>query len=400
MSSGPSEHQSHSPERHTNPGTKHMHILVAPNAFKNSLDAVPSAEAIRKGLLQSRLHCTCECFPIGDGGDGTAELLMRKLEGTVIQCQVHDPLRRIITSRFGLIDNGHTAVIEMADASGLRLLSPRELNPLSATSFGTGELIKEALNRKVTKIIICIGGSATVDGACGILQALGIRFLDTNGNELTNLPADLIDLEEIDLSELDPRILDCNLTILCDVDNYLLGIHGAASVFGPQKGASDKDVLLLESALSKFREVALKQTGKDMGIVKHGGAAGGTAAGLYALLNANLVNGIDQFLEITGFEKALEDADMLITGEGSIDEQTLHGKAPYGVAVLAKKKGIPVIGVAGKLPLESNEALHEYFDVLLTIGNGPVELKQAMHDTEANLIRTARQLGNMITFFN
>lgn len=377
-------------------GAKHMHILVAPNAFKNSLDAIPSAEAIRNGLLQSRLHCTCECFPIGDGGDGTAKLLIRKLQGTVVQCQVHDPLRRIIDSSFGLVDEGNTAVIEMADASGLRLLSPRELNPLQATSFGTGELIREALNRNVKKIIMGIGGSATVDGACGILQALGIRFLDTHGNELMNLPAGLADLDEIDLSGLDPRIIDCNLMILCDVDNYLLGIHGAASVFGPQKGAKEKDVLLLDSALAKFRETVLRKTGKDMGTVKHGGAAGGTAAGLYALLNAKLVNGIDQFLEITGFENALAAADLLITGEGSIDEQTLHGKAPYGVAVLAKKKGIPVIGIAGKLPLEPNEALHEYFDVLLAIGNGPIELKQAMQDTEANLIRTGRQLGNML----
>lgn len=396
MSSGSSENRPAYQEGKSNPNSNKVHILIAPNAFKNSLDATPSAEAISKGLLQSRLHCTCECFPIGDGGDGTAELLIRKLEGTIVNCRVYDPLRRIVSSRFGLINNGKTAVIEMADASGLRLLSPQELNPLLASSFGTGELISQALDKQVTEIIICIGGSATVDGACGMLQALGIRFLDGDKNELPALPADLVNLEEIDFSQLDERIFNCRLTIFCDVDNYLLGERGAASVFGPQKGASEKDVVRLEAALSKFKDIVLKQTGKDMSLVKHGGAAGGTAAGLHALLQANLVNGIDQFLAITGFEIALRGADLLITGEGSIDEQTLHGKAPYGVAVLAKKNKIPVIGIAGKLPLKANESLHEYFDVLLTIGNGPVEMKQAMLDTEANLIRTARQLGNMM----
>ncbi|MEJ7767815.1 MAG: glycerate kinase [Chitinophagaceae bacterium] len=376
-----------------------MHILVSPNAYKNSLDATASAEAICAGLLSSRLECTTESFPIGDGGDGTAGLLVKRGGGTLINCQVRDPLGRFISSNFGLVNGGDTAIIEMADASGLRLLAPDELNPLYATSFGTGQLISHALDRNVSHIIICIGGSATVDGACGMLQALGVRFLDANDKELSKLPANLVHLEKIDLANLDDRALQCKFTILCDVENLLLGDQGAAKVFGPQKGASDEDVLLLDAGLTRFRDVVQQQMGRDMSLVKHGGAAGGTAAGLHSLLNAELVNGIDHFLAITGFENALQKADLLITGEGSIDEQTLHGKAPFGVAVLAKRKGIPVIGLSGKLPIDASETLHHYFDVLLAIGNGPVEMKQAMRDAEANLFRTAREVGNMIALW-
>ncbi len=373
-----------------------MHILIAPNAFKNSLTAAVAASAIQKGLQQSSFSCTSECFPIGDGGDGTAELLVQKCNGSIVRADVYDPLRRKINAGFGLIDNGATAVIEMADASGLKLLAPHEYDPLQATTFGTGELIRHALDRGVKKIILCIGGSATVDGGTGILQALGIRFLNEDYKELFNLPEELVGICAIDLSGLDQRILHCMLIILCDVDNHLLGARGAAHIFGPQKGASMNDVDLLESALTQLRKITFEQTGKDMASIKHGGAAGGVAAGLKTFLNAALVNGIDEFLAITRFDEALQKADLVITGEGSIDEQTLQGKGPYGVAKRAKETGLPVIGLAGKVPLLPGGSLTDYFDVLLAIGNGPADIEKAMKHTAENLTRTARALGNML----
>lgn len=373
-----------------------MHILIAPNAFKNSLNAEDAAVAIRKGLLRSNLPCTCECFPIGDGGDGTADLIIKKCGGVFINADVHDPLGRNIQASFGLIDDGETAVIEMANASGLRLLHPDELNPLHASSSGTGEQIKIALDKGVKKIIIAMGGSATVDGGSGILNALGIHFLDADGNRISDLPGSLAILKAIDAMGLDPRILNCEVIILCDVNNMLLGSQGSAAVFGPQKGASAEDVEKLEASLMRLAQVALKQTGRDMSTIKYGGTAGGAAAGLYALLHAKLVNGIDYYLQLTGFEKALEKSDLVITGEGSIDEQTLQGKGPFGVASLAKSMNIPVIGLAGKVPLEKDLNLQKYFDVLTAIGNGPCELPTALKYTSDNMVRTAWEVGNML----
>jgi len=235
-----------------------------------------------------------------------------------------------------------------------------------------------------------------VDGACGILKALGIRFLDKKGEELASLPENLIDLDSIDLSLLDKRILNCEVIVLCDVDNLLLGNEGTAAIFGPQKGASKEDVKKLDKALSKLSEVTLKQTGKNMASIKHGGTAGGAAAGLYAFLNAKLVNGIDYFLELTNFSSSLEKADLVITGEGSIDEQTLQGKGPFGVAHRAKLKDLPVIAFAGKAPLEVNSDLQKYFDVISAIGNEPADLATALKYTAANLTRTAENLGNLL----
>jgi glycerate kinase len=373
-----------------------MHILIAPNAFKNSCTATEAAEAIHKGLRESRLVSTFECFPIADGGDGTAELLLKK-EGRWIECQVHDPLGRKIQSGFGLIANGKTAVIEMANASGVKLLKREELNPLHASSRGTGELILHALDLEVEHIILCIGGSATVDGGAGIMQALGASFKDGSGKELMGLPDALVDLHSLDLTVVDKRIYSTRITILCDVENVLLGEQGAASVFGPQKGAGPKAVVKLEASLSRLSEVVKGLTGQDMSLIKHGGAAGGTAAGLHTLVNAELVNGIFYFLEVTEFQKALNKADLVITGEGSIDTQTLQGKGPYGVAVKSREKGIPVIGFSGRLPVIPDQRLYEYFDVLLSITNSPVMYEKAIHDTLLNLERTARETGNLMS---
>ncbi|MEO5891890.1 MAG: glycerate kinase [Ferruginibacter sp.] len=373
-----------------------MHILISPNAFKNSLTAAAAAAAIGKGLLQSKLGCTVEYFPIGDGGDGTAELIIKKGNGVIINNEVTDPLGRKIMASFGLIDNGKTAVIEMANASGLRLLASDELDPLVTTSFGTGEQIKFALDKGATKIIIGMGGSATVDGGIGILQALGIRFLDTTENELTGLPGKLTELASVDLGSMDKRILSVELIVLCDVDNVLLGEQGSAAVFGPQKGASAEGVQKLDAALSKLAAIALVKTGKDMAVIKYGGTAGGAAAGLFAFLNARLVNGIDHFLQLTGFADALKNSDLVITGEGSIDEQTLQGKGPFGVARRAKELEIPVVAIAGKVPLNATKDLQKHFDVLLPLSHQPMDLPTALVATENNLARTTEAIGNLL----
>ncbi len=377
-----------------------MHILIAPNAFKNCLSATEVAEAIYEGLKQSSLSFTAECFPIGDGGDGTGSLIIQKLKGKTVSSEVKDPLGRKITSSFGLIDEGRTAVIEMADASGLRLLSADELNPLKASSYGTGELMKAALDNGVKKIILCIGGSATVDGGCGILSALGAKFLNEGRNESMPSPENLLALASIDTTGLDKRICDCELVILSDVQNKLLGQEGAAAVFGPQKGASENDVLKLEMMLEKFAGITREQQNKDITNVPSGGAAGGVAAGLYGWLNAKLVNGINYFLDLTNFNHSLQIANLVITGEGSIDIQTLNGKGPFGVADRAKQKGLPVIGIAGKVPLEKNEMMQQYFDVLLPIGNEPSDLASALKTSKQNILRTAIGIGNLLNLEN
>lgn len=373
-----------------------MHILIAPNAFKNSLTAMEAAQAISNGLQLSSLKCTTECFPIADGGDGTAELIIKKLNGEHIPVQVNDPLGRLTDTSFGLVDNGKTAVIEMADASGLRLLMQNELDPLHATSYGTGQMIKKALDLGVKKIVIAMGGSATVDGGIGIVSALGAEFIGADATVLIESPKDLPQLNHVDLTSLDARIADCEIIVLCDVDNKLLGSQGAAAVFGPQKGASPEQVLLLDKGLQRLSEITREKLNKDMATVTYGGAAGGASAGVWAYLNAKLVNGIDYFLDMTRFDQSLAHSQLVITGEGSIDEQTLQGKGPYGVAIRARKAKVPVIGLAGKIPLEPSKKLSEYFNVLLAVGNEPVDLSVAIAHTRKNLSRISKQVGELV----
>lgn len=377
-----------------------MRIIVAPNAFKNSLDAAEVAAAIRKGLQQSKFDCEAICFPVGDGGDGTGTLIIDHFKGSKVPVSVQDPLGRIIESSFGIIANGTTAVIEMADASGLRLLKPEEYDPLHTTTFGTGQLIKAALDKGVTKIIICIGGSATVDAGTGIMQALGAKFFDINEKELHHLPASLKELFAVNLLGVDQRLFHTEIVVLCDVENTLLGEHGAAKIFGPQKGATTENIQQLEEGFKRLCNIVYDESGKDMSLVKHGGAAGGVAATLHTFLHARLVPGIEHFLEITKFDEALNDADLVITGEGSIDTQTLQGKGPFGVAQKAKQKNLPVIGIAGKVPLIPDEQLLSSFNILLSINNEATDLSTAMQYTYENLVRTSRSLGDILAINN
>lgn len=379
-----------------NMNSNDTHILIAPNAFKHSLDAAKAASAIARGFAQSRLPCKTTCFPIGDGGDGTCRLLHQALGGSYVEHTVQNPLGRAIAAGYSLVHGGRTAVIEMANASGSRLLATDALNPMRTSSYGTGQLIRHALADGVDHVVIGMGGSATVDGGCGILQALGARFYDASDNELPGYPAALANLHRIDLGNLDPRLASCRITVLCDVDNPLLGTKGAAAVFGPQKGATQDQVGRLEEFLRKLDGLARAATGRSMAESPYSGTAGGAAAGLYALANATLVAGIDFFLDMTGFDALLDKADWLVTGEGSLDSQTLEGKGPMGVARRARERGIPVIGLAGKLPLRPEESMQEAFDILLAIGNAPAPLTEAFANTEANLERTACAVGNLI----
>ncbi|PRD53787.1 glycerate kinase [Sphingobacterium gobiense] len=378
-----------------------LHVLIAPNAFKHSLNARQVAEAIHAGFSQSRLNCRTTLFPIGDGGDGTCKLLHGKLGGKLVTTVVSGPLGKPIEASYSLVEEEKTAIIEMAEASGIHLIEKEERNPLHASSKGTGELILHALNHaKVDQIILGMGGSATVDGGCGILHALGIRFFDGKGKELDPIPEQLQNVARIDTGKLNKSVLDCDIKILCDVDNRLLGEEGAAYVFGPQKGASPTQLDVLDKFLYQLNDIVLQTTGKNMADVVSGGTAGGAAAGMYALANAQLVNGITYFLQKTDFEGILKTADWLITGEGSLDEQTLSGKAPAGVALLAKQHGIPVIGIAGRVPLAPSSLLLSLFDVLLPISHEAMSLEEALDNTEKNLYRTAQALGNLLSFSN
>jgi glycerate kinase len=379
---------------------KRLHILIAPNAFKNALPADEVAAALGRGIARSTLEASVEAFPVGDGGDGTGDLLIRRWNADKIAVKARDPLGRPVTTYFGRYDPARvglsgptTAIIEMANASGLRLLAATELDPLHALSVGTGDLIRASLDHKVGRIILGIGGSATVDGGTGILRSLGVRFLNVDGQPLRELPADLCELESIDSSGLDPRLAGTEIIVLCDVDSPLTGPEGAAEVFGPQKGAPPQAVRRLEAGLETLARVIKRQTGRDVAGVRRGGAAGGAAAGLYGLVSAQLVSGIDYFLTATAFDAALDGSTHVITGEGAVDRQTLEGKAPFGVAVRAHARGIPVIAFAGKVP-EDIDVLKGVFDQIIDINPASMGLAEAIAHTAVNLERAAMEWGN------
>lgn len=374
-----------------------MNIVIAPNAFKGSLTATEAANCIAEGLRKSQLACLLTLAPIADGGDGTASLLAEKFRSQKIITRVHNSIGDEIEAGFWWVEEKKTAIIEMANASGLRLLETGKLDPLHSNSFGTGELIHSALDRGAEKIWIGLGGSATTDGGTGLLRAIGVHFLDKEEKEITDLPVGLTELESIDNSELDCRLQTCKVTVLCDVKNYLLGKNGTASVFAPQKGANPSEVKTLENCLRRFTEITKRSPGKDMSTLRFGGAAGGIAAGLSAFLDATLVSGIEFFLDTIDFDEYLKKADLVITAEGSLDAQTMEGKGPFGVAQRARLKNIPVIALAGQIPLQTGNKLREYFYSILPINNAPNTIETAIKNTAINLQRTAFEVGNLLS---
>jgi glycerate kinase len=377
-----------------------MRILIAPNAFKGSLTAGEAAQCIATGLKKSKLSCTLQLLPVADGGDGTSNLIRKELSAKSVITSVHDPLGKAITASYGLVNKTNAAIIELADASGLRLLNPAKLNPLQSNTRGTGELIKVALDQGAKKIIMGIGGSATVDGATGLLNELGVKFLDKRGRKIKEFPKGLLALNRIDVSAIDSRLKDCEIIVLCDVTNKLLGKKGAAAVFGPQKGADKKAVALLEKCLYQLTKIAKKDVGVNMDSFEFGGSAGGVAAGMAAFPNAKLVSGISYFLDLIAFEKQLENTDLVITAEGKLDHQTLEGKAPFGIAQKALLHHVPVIILAGQVPQNPPKELRQYFDVILPIGHTPSSLEDAIKNTADDLERTAFELGNLLSLKN
>ncbi len=372
-----------------------MKILSAPNAFKGALDSFDAAQVIKEGLEKSKLNAEITLFPIADGGDGTMQVLVKYFDGEFVSCGVSDPVGRPVEADFGLIDIGRTAVIELASASGIRHLSAAELNPMLASSYGTGLLIKEALGHNVNHIIITLGGSATVDAGIGILSALGLKINDLDAPALGGQV--LRQIKSVDTSLLNDEVRDVRFTLLCDVDNYLLGDKGAAAVFGPQKGATQSMVKELESGLSHFAEITKQEIGIDVTELKHGGAAGGCGAFLSAYLNAEIVDGSEYLFDKMQLDRHLQTADLVITAEGRIDEQTRHGKGPYALANRALASGVPTIALSGQIAPELDISDYPAFNSIIPIGNGPMPLDDAMHLTAKNLGRTATQIGQLLS---
>jgi glycerate kinase len=369
-----------------------LRIAVAPNAFRGSLTAQEAVEAITEGLLRSALDSPeIVPMPLADGGDGTLDTLIG-LTGEKVTRRVIGPLGSPVEAQFGLMSDGRSAVIEMARASGVELISPADRNPLITTSYGTGELIREALKLGRSHILLGVGGSATVDGGAGCLSALKIRLLDSVDQPI---PAGgLAKLARIDASQCDPTL---RITVLCDVENPLLGEHGAARVFGPQKGATPEGVEILEANLTHFADVIQHDLGVDVRDLPRGGAAGGIAAGLAACFKAVLVPGGPTIIDLLGYTDRLRGCDLLITGEGKLDSQTEGGKAVQSIAHLAHAVGIPVIAFTGMLHADRDSLRKMGIAAAWSILPEPCSLDKALHNARAWLTRTATQLGDTLT---
>ncbi|MBM4404676.1 MAG: glycerate kinase [Chloroflexi bacterium] len=323
-----------------------MNVLCAPQAFKGSLTALAAAQAMAEGVRQALPQATVTIAPMADGGDDTLDVLVSATRGRYFTAHVQDALGRAISARWGALGDGETAVVEMAQASGIRLLKTEELDPLRTTTFGTGQLITAALKASYRKILVGIGGSATVDGGTGAVAALGGRFLDSSGAPLPPGGGALARLHRIDLSALDVRLAQTAISVACDVDIPLCGPRGAWT-FAPQKGATPQMAKELAAAMEHFSAVVAAQAGVDLRAMPLAGPAGGLAGGLHALCRAKLLHGSKLVLGVTGLDKRIAQADLVITGEGAFDRTTLSGKGPREVAACAKRAGVPVIVVAG-----------------------------------------------------
>lgn len=353
-------------------------IVIAPDSFKGSLSSTEAAQAMARGVQRVLPEAELVLLPLSDGGEGLVESLVTASGGELLEYEVTGPLGTPVTAQMGLMGRGRTAVIEMAQASGLVLVPEAERNPLVTTTFGTGELIAKALDLGCDHLIIGIGGSATNDGGMGMAQALGVRFLDEEGELLGSGGGELARLASIDLSRLDPRLEDVRIEVACDVNNPLTGPQGASHVYGPQKGATPEMVEFLDAALARYDRILQRDAGQDVGRVPGAGAAGGLGAGLMALLGGRLVSGIELVLSALDFETKAAGASLVLTGEGKFDAQSAYGKVPMGVARRSRALGVPVVVIAGTV-LPSAEILHgEGVSAYFSIINRPMSLKEAM----------------------
>ncbi|QJC98365.1 D-glycerate kinase [Bacillus mojavensis] len=370
-----------------------MKIIIAPDSFKESLSALEAAHAIERGFKTVFPNAEYRKLPMADGGEGTVQSLIDATGGIIKEQMVTGPLGEPVKAFFGLMGDGKTAVIEMAAASGLHLVPAEKRNPLATSTKGTGELIGAALDAGAEHLIIGIGGSATNDGGAGMVQALGGRLLDESGHEIGPGGGVLSQLSSIDLAGLDPRLRNVKIEVACDVDNPLTGPRGASAVFGPQKGATPDMVRILDQNLSRFADVAEKTLETSFRETEGAGAAGGLGWSLLAFLSADLKRGIDIVLDAVQFESEVQDADLVITGEGRIDSQTVYGKTPIGVAKAAKAYDVPVIGLAGSVSRDSDAVYAHGMDALFSIVPGAVPLADALGHAAENMERTARNIA-------
>ncbi|MFG6497045.1 glycerate kinase [Fictibacillus sp. UD] len=376
-----------------------MKIVIAPDSFKESMTAAEVCRAVEAGFLKVFSDAEYVHVPVSDGGEGTVQSVVDATDGEIVEIRATGPLGEKVNAFYGLTGDGKTAVIEMAAASGLHLV-PRELrNPLVTTTRGTGELILDALDKKVERIVLGLGGSATNDGGAGMASALGVKFLDVNGEELRPGGEALGELLSIDVSEIDERLKSVKVDVACDVTNPLTGPLGASAVFGPQKGATPEMVRVLDNSLKRYAEVVERNLGVGVDEQPGAGAAGGLGAGVVAFLDGKLQSGIDLVLDVIGFEDALRDVDLVITGEGRIDSQTVHGKAPVGVAKRAKAVvlDVPVVAIAGSIGPNYEAVFEHDIDAVFSVVNGVVSLEEALANGSVNVEKTAENIARLLS---
>ena len=370
-----------------------MKIVIAPDSYKESLSALEVATAIERGFREIFPEAVYVKLPVADGGEGTVEAMIAATQGRIVHVPVTGPLGERVEGFYGLSGDEQSAFIEMAAASGLELVVPSQRNPLKTTSWGTGELIRHALDAGVKHIIIGIGGSATNDGGAGMVQALGARLRDANGVDIGDGGGSLACLNSIDLSALDVRLQECSIHVACDVSNPLTGETGASWIFGPQKGATQAMILELDRNLEHYADVIKRTLRVDVKEVAGAGAAGGMGAALMAFLNAELRSGIEIVTQALNLEEHILDCSLVVTGEGRLDSQSISGKVPVGVASVAKKYRKPVIGIAGSLARDVG-VVHQYgidavFSVLTTI----TSLEEAFRGASDNIYRASRNVA-------
>lgn len=370
-----------------------MKIVIAPDSYKESLTALEVATEIESGFKQIFPDAVYVKMPVADGGEGTVQAMIEATNGKRVKVEVMAPLGGTITAFYGLTGDGKTAVIEMAAASGLSLVPVEKRNPLRTTSYGTGQLIRSALDAGARNFIIGIGGSATNDGGAGMVQALGAKLLDDKGDEIPLNGEGVGRLAGIDMSAFDPRIKECAIAVACDVDNPLCGPRGASAIFGPQKGADPAMVQQLDGYLKNFGERIKRDLKVDVADVPGAGAAGGMGAALMGFMGGILRPGNEIVAEAVGLEAELKDADLVITGEGRIDGQTIFGKTPIGVAQLAKRHGKPVIGIAGCLREDAYVVYEKGLDAIFSIIYTACTVDEALCAGAANLRLAARNVA-------
>ena len=365
-----------------------MKVVIAPQSFKGGISGTDASRAIEEGVLDEVSDAETVRAPVADGGDGTLDALVNATGGEFFSSRVTGPLGAPVNAAWGAMGDSKTAVIEMARASGLALVHPRHRDPRTATSYGTGELIAQALDKGFQRIIVGLGGSATNDGGLGMAQALGVKFMDSNGRELPPGGAGLTRLHRIDVSGVRLGLMEAEIIAATDVSNPLCGPLGASAIYGPQKGASPETVEELDQALDRLSRVVERQLGVDMREVPRGGAAGGLAAGLVAFANARIESGIDLVCKAVGFEDKLEGADLVITGEGRTDASSVFEKAPVGVALKARERGIPVIALVGSLGQGHQDVYDHGINALVAIPDRTMGFDESM-SRSYELLRSA-----------